>query len=138
MIYKLKEEVLELKGEAEILRNQEKTLKREVERNRDTIRALEEALEEAVKGNGNGNQHYTPKRSPGGHDQVALDDDENEDNEELEYKKNPQTEALISEIVALKKRIKELESGRRDDPTFDEETKDTHDRRGDTTEVFIG
>jgi len=130
LIYKLKEEILELKGEAEILRDKEKTLKREVDRNRETIRALEESLEEAVKSNGS-TQRYTPTKA---RDEV----EENEDDDELlEYKRNPQTEGLISEIVALKKKVKELEAGRRDDSNFHEETKDSHGGKGDTTDEDI-
>jgi len=130
LIYKLKEEILELKGEAEILRDKEKTLKREVDRNRETIRALEESLEEAVKSNGS-TQRYTPTKARG-------EVEENEDDDELlEYKRNPQTEGLISEIVALKKKVKELEAGRRDDSNFHEETKDSHGGKGDTTDEDI-
>jgi hypothetical protein len=119
--YRAGEELLELKGEVQILRDKEKTLKREVERYRETTRALEEALEEAVKSNG---KQYTPKKDQGY--ALSQEEDDGEDNEELVYNKNPQTEGLISEIVALKKKIKELEGGRFDS---DEITQDTHNRK---------
>jgi len=129
--YRAGEELLELKGEVQILRDKEKTLKREVERYKDTTRALEEALEEAVKSNGG--KQYTPKKDQG-HALSLEDGEDGEDNDELVYNRNPQTEGLISEIVALKKKIKELEGGRHD---IEEETKDTHHQKGDSLEVII-
>ena len=119
----------ELKGEVQILRDKEKTLKREVERYRETTRALEEALEEAVKSNG---KQITPKK-----DQVHPsyeNSDEVNSNDDILYIRNPETEPLIAEIVALKKKIKELQSEGFD---IGEQTKDTHNKKGDSVEVTI-